>query len=443
MHLAQHHFQQQSRYFEEATSFALSLLHPDPYGFVAFELDADALADGRVALSHARGVMPDGTAFSIPEDPPPAPLVIGDRFGPTEDRRLVSLAIPPFRPGDTNCALDGAGADGEPRFRVGEEELPDETTGSDVKTVKLARKNFRLILEGDGPEMEDWIRMPLARVRRDGAGSFARDTGFIPPVLQIGASPSLLSSLRRLIETMRSRADTVAVGTRSGGADGPGRSAYGPGELTHYWMLHALHSALPLLNHHLAERTTHPERLFRDLSRLAGALCTFSMDSDPADLPGYDHDDLEECFGTLEEHVRGHLDVVLPTAAVTIELSATRESFYEGRVRDPRLIQDGHWFLGVRAPEGAATLSERVPRLIKVCSAKHIARLVQSAHPALPLTHRPSPPAELAPELGTEYFRVEKEGPCWKSIQDTSEVGVYLPDSLSGVDLELKVVRHE
>ena len=58
MHLAQHHFQAQSRYFEDSIQFAISHLFFKPYGLIAYHLDAEALRNGIVSLIHARGVMP-------------------------------------------------------------------------------------------------------------------------------------------------------------------------------------------------------------------------------------------------------------------------------------------------------------------------------------------------------------------------------------------------
>ena len=93
MHLAQHHFQLQSRYFEESVGFALAQLFFRPYGLAGCELDAEALRNGTVSVIHARGVFADGLAFHIPEaDPPPPPRAIRELFSPTQDRHVVLLA---------------------------------------------------------------------------------------------------------------------------------------------------------------------------------------------------------------------------------------------------------------------------------------------------------------------------------------------------------------
>ena len=48
MHLGPHHFQVQSRFFEEITHFGISKLWFEPYGIVGLELDAEALRNGTV-----------------------------------------------------------------------------------------------------------------------------------------------------------------------------------------------------------------------------------------------------------------------------------------------------------------------------------------------------------------------------------------------------------
>src|SRR6185503_11229023 len=108
MHLAQHHFQAQSRYFEDAIQFAVSALFFEPYGFAGFELDAEALRNDRVSLVHARGIFPDGLPFDIPaSDAQPAPLPIRELFSPTRESHLVLLTIPAYRMDRANFALNG------------------------------------------------------------------------------------------------------------------------------------------------------------------------------------------------------------------------------------------------------------------------------------------------------------------------------------------------
>jgi type VI secretion system protein ImpJ len=461
MHLAQHHFQAQNRYVEDLLSFTVAGLFFEPYGVAGLELDPEALLNGTVSVIHARGIMPDGLAFQFPEDPLPAPLEIRDLFSPTQESHLVVLAIERLRLGQANCGPGGNGA-APTRFSAATHAIRDETGGHDEKPVELARKNFRLLLDtqlADGAEC-----LPLARVRRDGSGHFVYDPAYVPPCVRIGASASLMQRLGRLVERLQSKADALLAQrqtTRSG------LEEYAAREVADFWLSHTVHSSLPPLRHLFATRSCHPEVLYSELSRLAGALCTFALGSSPRTLPRYAHDDLGGCFAELERHVLEHLEVVLPTSSIAVALSpATAEQLEEGSgsldaqaleayreflvsnsshfllgaTDDGRVYHRAQWYLGVRSPAAQGEVIARVPSLVKVCSARHIARLVKDAYPGLVLEHVPSPPPQISPRSGTVYFRVQTAGPCWNLITQTRSVGVYVPASIPEAQLELSVV---
>lgn len=462
MHLAQHHFQQRDRYFDAAAAFTLSSIFYEPYGLTGLELDDDALLNGTVSIVHARGVMPDGLSFSFPEDPPPPTLEIRERFSPTRESHVVLLAIPPLRPGEANCALDSAEADGRMRFRATTEKVPDETTGQDERPVTLGRKNFQLLLESS--ETDERVTLPLARIRRDRSGNFVYDREYVPPCLQIGASRRILELLRRLIDVMEAKSESLATDRTTAG---PG-SDIAPDEIVSFWLSHAIHSSLPLLRHHLAAKEAHPEVVYRSLLRLAGALSTFAMESHPRDLPAYDHRDLEGCFGSVDRYIRSHLDVILPKKAVRVALEPMDEAFYlqavsetdrspeiewfrgarpyfrRGSVPDVQRFRDAHWFLEVRDAADRQKAVSDIPRLVKVCSARWIFELVQRAHSGFGLEHVSAPPAAVSPRLGAEYFRISStKHPCWNSLRETGEVGVYAPGEVADLAFGLVIVPEE
>lgn len=445
MYLAQHHFQVQGKYFEDSLQFALTNLFYRSHGLIDCELDAEALLNGTVALIHARGLLPDGLPFHIPEsDPAPAPLAIGDLFSPTHDSHLVLLAIPPYRAGGRNCALEGNGG---PAVRyVAETALvSDDTSGRDERPVSLGRKNFSLRLENEsleGDTVEGETVLPLARVRRDGRGHFVYDPEFIPPCLQIGSSQALLQLLGRLVEILEAKSAAIAAERP---AAGRGLREFASHEVANFWLLHAVRSSLPPLRHHLQTRRAHPEQLYSELARLAGALCTFALDSHPRSLPAYDHDNLDRCFGDLDRHIRRHLEIIIPTNCLVVPLEAQREFLYVGEVKDRRCFGRGDWILGIRSQAGRADVITKVPLLVKVCSSRHVERLFREALPGLTLEHLPNPPSAVSPRIGTEYFLVGRRGghtteACWADISKTGEVGVYVPAALPAIELDLSVV---
>ena len=435
MYLGPHHFQVQSRYFEDSIRFATASLWFAPYGLAGVELDAEALQNGTVSLVHARGVLRDGLPFHMPEsDPLPEPRVIADLFPPTRDGIVVMLAIPPRKPNGFNCALPD-GETGDARYTAEPRVLHDENTGSDERTVQLGRKNLRLLLDTEAPG--DLLTMPIARVVRDGAGHFAYDPNFVPPVLRIAASARLMQLLQRLIEILDEKSVTINRGARSTAG---GRAEFSSRQIANFWMMHAVNSALAPLRHQLIAKRGHPEELFAEMSRLAGALCTFALDSHPRDLPLYDHDNLSDCFEKVDHHIRAHLEIIVPTNCISIPLKRVENYYYEGDITDQRCLGRSRWLLGVHARMGDADLMAKAPQLIKVCSPAFVRELVKRALPGLTLTHLPVPPPAVSARLETQYFGLSKGGPCWDHLNLTRKVGVYVPGEFPEPEIEILVV---
>jgi hypothetical protein len=85
-------------------------------------VDGEALRNGTVALLSAKGVMPDGLGFHIPEsDPKPAVRAIDEIFSPTRDFHLILLALPERQ--DRGINFSANGATGEYRYQA-QAELP-------------------------------------------------------------------------------------------------------------------------------------------------------------------------------------------------------------------------------------------------------------------------------------------------------------------------------
>ena len=438
MHLAQQHFQVQNSYFELLAATALRTLFPTGYGVASCLLDDDALLNGTVNITAGMGIMPDGLPFAFPDEPAPKPLAVGEIFSPTQSAHTLLLAVPEETPGRANCVLPGQTDGVAMRFTAEQRPVPDENTGFDARPVNFARKNFRFLI--DSEPHEGLITMPIARIQRDGAGHFVYDPGFIGPSLRIGASRRLRELVARLVDALEASTSAI-VAERAASA---GQAEYSAREISGFWYVHAIHTATPILRHWLTTGDAHPEELYLRLAQLAGALCTFSLHAHPRDLPAYDHDAPERCFADLDRHIRRHLDVYRPSNAVTLPIRPMGESLFSATVSDARCFAPGaHWFLGVRAKAPAAEIVARTGKLVKICSAKVIARLVKEAYPGMAIEHVPVPPADLSPRIGTQYFAVQRTDPCWKSIVDSSEVGLYIPAALPEPELELKVILEQ
>jgi type VI secretion system protein ImpJ len=435
MHLGPHHFQAQSRYFEDSIQFATSSLWFEPFGLIGLEVDTEALANGTISIVNARGIFPDGLPFHMPEcDALPAPRSIAELFPPTRDTLTVLMAIAPRQSDGLNCALSEAEADGT-RFVAQTRAFHDENTGRDEKPVQLGRKNFKLLL--DIEPADGYLTMPVARIMRDGRGHFIPDPRFVPPVIQISASERLMTMLRRLIEILEDKSASIAGARKS---QGKTLAEFSTREIANFWLLHAVNSSLTPLRHLGFSKRGHPEELYVELARLGGALCTFALDSHPRALPLYDHQHLDDCFDALDLHIRTHLETIVPTNCLSIPLKRTRDYFWEGAITDQRVLGRSRWVFALQSRAGEAEVIARAPQLVKVCSSQFVGELVKRALPGAALTHLPVAPAAISARVDMQYFGVSKAGPCWDHIVQSRQVGVYVPGELPDPELELLVI---
>ena len=179
------------------------------------------------------------------------------------------------------------------------------------------------------------------------------------------------------------------------------------------------------------------------MSRLGGALCTFGLEVHPRSLPAYDHWNLDTCFAALDEHIRKHLEIVMPSKAIKIPLSPVESFLYNGEVKDERCLGPGRWVLEIQSPIGEADLIAKVPKLTKVCSARFVVELIKRALPGLTLNHLSVPPVQIAARVESQYFSIQRTGPCWEHIVQTRQVGVYVPAEIPSPQLSMVVLLDE
>ena len=100
------------------------------------------------------------------------------------------------------------------------------------------------------------------------------------------------------------------------------------------------------------------------------------------------------------------------------------------------------WVLAIRSPIGEVELITRTPQLVKVCS-NVVGELVKRALPGMPLAHLPIPPSAISAKVDTQYFAINKGGPCWEHLMQTKQVGVYIPGEIPEPEAELLVILEQ
>jgi type VI secretion system protein ImpJ len=428
------HLQTQDRFLENLIEFQLSTLAVYPWGFSRLEIDREALAGGAIALSAAAGILPDGLLFDLPQsDPPPGPRPLAAAWGPDQQSLDVYLAIPEYRLGGYNVAAGPQ--DRHTRFAAEVLMRRDENTGLLEKPIQVARKNLRLLLEGEPLEGNSVLR--AARIQRTPTGGYQLDPEFVPPLLDIEASEYLLAIARRLVEILSTRSAALAGVRRQKNLS---LAEFGISDVASFWLLYTINGHLPLFRHLYETRRGHPSVLYSAMVSLAGALTTFSSTLHPRQLPSYDHENLSACFGDLDEKLRHLLETVVPKNFVSLPLRLVQPSIYATAIEQDRYLRAPQIYLAVSAESAPPDVMKKIPQLVKVSSHDGLDRLIRQALPGVKLSHVPNPPSAVPVKRSHQYFLVTQSGPEWDAIVRARNLAAYVSAEVTDPQLELVLI---
>jgi type VI secretion system protein ImpJ len=429
--LSPQHLQAQDRFFEDTLRFLVGALSFRNWGFATLQIDPAGLSQGRLSVTEASGIFPDGLILDLPgSDAPPASRTLEECFPAAQTQCLFYLAVPQDRPGGMNVALQRGSI--STRFYAEIQMLRDENSSGVEKPVSLARKNLQIL--ADGENLEGAVLLPLAQIERTEAGGYRHDAKFVPPLLNIKDNELLTGILRGQIETLISRSNQLAGSRRERNQS---LADFSASDIANFWLLYTMNVHLPEMRHLLDAPQVHPETVFLHLLSLAGALSTFSSKIEPRDLPRYEHERLGPCFLALDAVISELLETVVPSNFVSLPLKPLRDSIYATAVDKDRYFENSRPYLAISSDMKEADLIARVPALAKVCSATNIEQLIRQALPGLKLMHLPVPPRAIPVKLRYQYFSLERTGPVWEAIVRARNFAVYMPGEIPNPELEL------
>ena len=435
--LTPQHLQIQDRFLEDLLQFQVSSLSFRPWGFRELDIDREALEGGSLALSRASGIFPDGLPFDMPGgDPIPAPRPLEELWGPDQETMLLYLAVPERRVEGRNVGVQETRDDA--RFLAEVELRRDENTGQMEKPIQVARKNVRVLAEGES--LEGFAVLPVAQVRQGSGGELEMDPHFVPPLVDIAASEYLLSVARRLLEILVARSSTLAAGRRERAG---GLADFGSSNVANFWLLYTLNSAIPRFRHLFEVRRGHPAVLYQAMLELGGALCTFSSRISPGDFPPYEHLKLGPIFHQLDEQIRELLETVVPANHVTLPLKSTGSATYATALEKEEYVRAPQLFLALRAEGDQGQILQKAPQLLKVGAGDRVGQLVRQALPGMGLRHVPNPPGAVPVRTGHHYFALERTGDEWEAVRRARNLAVHVPSDFVDPKLELVIVLPE
>jgi type VI secretion system protein ImpJ len=431
MFLLPHHFQQESRHVNYALEMRARAIGPHAWGYFELALDEGQLAVGRLGISRASGILPDGTPFSIPRhDVQPAPYEVpADLKG-----ELVYLAVPVAREGVTQVGFDGVETAELFRWRARSEELRDHSNAADEpEPVQTGTLDLRLLRAKDATD--GYALLGVARVlERRSDGQVVIDRDYIPPQTRIDASQQLSAQASLLHGLVHQRARALAARM--------GQLSHGVSEMADFLMLQALNRAVPVFRQHALAPNTHPLDLYLFCLQLAGELSTFNSESRfPTEHPLYRHDDLHATFLPVIADLRRMLSTVLERNAVQIELIDRSHGVRVAVFSDAELARNSNFVLAVNAQMPTEQLRMRFPAQSKLGPADRLRDLVNLQLPGVTLRSLPTAPRQLPFHAGFHYFELDRGGELWKQLERSGSLALHVAGDFPELELELWAIR--
>jgi type VI secretion system protein ImpJ len=413
-------------------------LTPHGWGIETLVINRDFLQDGHFGLVDARGVFPDGTPFSLPEDVAP-PIRIP---GSTPGGATIYAALPVRQPHVKEIATDEQPGQ-VTRFLARDAEIIDNVSGRDSVgldprgKIQVAALRIRFLI--DGQDKSGYSLLPVARVADVRAErQIVLDEAFIAPCLNCAAQSPLLSFVSEISGRVNQRAEAVAARVA-----GPGSG--GLAEVAELLTLQLLNRAQPLLAAIEADSSAqHPQFLYHTFLQLAGELATFATEARRAPaFAAYRHDDLQSCFRPLVETLREELSKILPPTAISIPLER-RKGVFVALVPDQTLFKTATFIAAARAPMPLATLANLFPAQVKFAPGEHIATVVHSALAGVPLRPLQVAPRQLPFVRNTLYYELDRNNPFWKQLErrgGSSGLAIHVGAALQELEFELWAVN--
>jgi type VI secretion system protein ImpJ len=434
MLLTPQHFQAHSNHVEDSLQFRFGASNFANWGLTDLRLDLEMLAKGELSVTSVSGILPDGSLLSCPGvDPVPLTRPFSTYFTQNTDLLDVHLALPVRLTGQ-NVAMSVAApedADGNTRYRSKIREVRDENGLDDDRPVAFAQRQISIVF---GSKAKDgYAHVRIAQVRRTPTG-FELNPDFIPPLLDVAASSTLMELLKRQVEILSQKSQTLS-GVRS---QRSGAAAFNLDQAQSFFLLQTVNTFLAEFTHMFNIRRGHPEPLYVAMLRLAGALGALPPGDDVRTLPAYDHDNLGVCFLALDKRIRDLVEAGVPSKCVSIPLKQSQRT-WTGTFTDDSWLKNTQIYVAISANLGADEIIRRVPLLAKVASPDEIETMVRFATPGLTLRHL-TPPGAIPFRPENQYFAVNQAGRLWDSVTRGRVLSLFLPPELAGAKPELFVL---
>jgi len=426
------HFQQLDRNFQNWVESRCGGLQSYSWGITHLEIDQQLLSLGKIAIKVCRGVFPDGTPFSIPDQhSAPEPLDISVET----KNEVIYLALPVQRLLGKEIAWD-KDKDELSRYRMQEIEVKDIQSQSEQSNAVIQSGELWMRLRPSAKKQDAYVTIPLARVVEQKIDKqVVLDQQFIPSCLFSSASEQLANYIEEISGILNHRAEALAKRLGSPGAGGVA-------EIVDFLLLQIVNRYQPLFSHFSVLQQLHPERLYSNMIQMAGELATITQESHrPATFPDYRHEDLEQCFEPVMIALREELSWVSESRAISIPLEEHPHQIRTAVIHDRDLLQTAEFVLAVGAQVASDKLRSHIPRKTAIATVDKLRELVMAQVPGIRLNALAVAPRQIPYHKGMIYFELNKNHELWKELEESGTIAIHFSGDYPGLELEFWAIR--
>lgn len=432
MLLRPQHFQHNDRYYDREMKTRTQLLGSYTWGFLSLDIDLHGLKNGKLGVSQASGVLPDGTLFE--QGCNAEPLVLD--VPPNTTNTSVYLALP-LVTGNHIEARRREQSDVLARYTIFEADIADSNAGDDSsRQISCARPDFKLLL-GEQQSDHAYVKLKICKVldtTPDGAISL--DPGFVPTYIQTHSSSYLLSCLKEVISMLGHRGDAIADRISSSGK-------LGGAEVGDFMMLQLINRTELLLQHYFRLEQVHPEMLYRTLLTLLGDLATFSNESRRPRLDvQYQHSNQGASFSSLMDAIRQMLSMVLEQHAIELAMQARQYGITVSPLHDHTLLSSASFVIAASANCESEDLRRRLPAHLKIGPVENIRQLVNLHLPGIRVRPLPVAPRQIAFHADKTYFILELTSEDQEQMGRSAGFGFHVSGDFAELELKFWAIRN-
>ncbi|MGV8864578.1 MAG: type VI secretion system baseplate subunit TssK [Pseudomonas sp.] len=431
MLLRPQHFQHNDRYYDNQMKTRTQLLGRYMWGFLELEIEVEPLKIGKLVLSRASGILPDGSLFNLEGRIKPLMVQVPPNIGKTS----VYLALP-LVTGNYIEAREAKDEDVLARYTIYDMPIANSNAGEGIASqVSCGLPDFRLLL-GEQQSDQVFVTLKLGEIldcTADGGVTLNED--YAPTVIHAQASMYLRDYLDAVTSLVDNRGAAIAQRVSSTGKAGGS-------EVGDFMLLQLMNRTQLILLHYQSLQQVHPEEIYRTLLSLVGDLSTFaSADRRPPLTLKYEHSDQGASFNALMAVLRQLMSMVLEEHSTPLPLVPHQYGVKVAVVADQQHFETSSFVLVAGASCSAEDLRSRLLAQLKVGTVETIRDLVNHHLPGFRVRPLPVAPRQIAFHADKAYFIFELNADELAQLKKSGGFAFHVPGDIPALELKFWAIR--